>query len=81
MGPFFQPPASATAHDREIRSLSDHAGATETEVRPLFVAEFARLKMGATVGAYLTVLTTSNVRSMLRRKATLLAAGADETLL
>jgi len=33
------------------------------------------------VGAYLTVLTTSNVRSMLRRKAALLAAGADETLL
>ena len=80
MSPSFPPPASATAHDREIRSLSDDAGATETEVRPLFVSEFARLKMGAKVGAYLTVLTTSNVRGMLRRKAALLAAAADETL-
>jgi hypothetical protein len=80
MGLSVQPHSSGIAHDREIRSLSDRAGAAETEVRTLFVSEFARLKMGATVGAYLTVLTTSNVRGMLRRKAARLAAAADATL-
>jgi hypothetical protein len=34
----------------------------------LFVAEFARLKIGAKIGSYLSVLTQSNVRGMLRRK-------------
>lgn len=46
------------------------------KVRALFAAEFARLKIGAKVGSYLAVLTESNVRGMLRRKARL-AAGAD----
>jgi hypothetical protein len=36
--------------------------------------------MGANVGAYLTVLTTSNVRGMLRRKAARLAAASNGTL-
>ena len=62
MGKSFQPPASGGAHESEIRSLSDRAGATEVEVRTLFVSEFARLKMGAKVSSYLTVLTTSSAR-------------------
>jgi hypothetical protein len=48
-----------------------------TEVRALYVAEFARLKIGAKVGSYLAVLTQSNVRGMLRRKT--LAAEAART--
>jgi hypothetical protein len=65
------------SHDREIQSLSDRSGAPPTEVRALFVAEFARLKIGAKVGSYLAVLTQSNVRGMLRRKT--LAAEAART--
>jgi hypothetical protein len=72
------PPRSKEAHEREIRSLSDRSGAPPTEVRALFAAEFARLKIGAKVGSYLRVLTESNVRGMLRRKARL-AADADRT--
>ena len=80
MGTSFQPHSSGGAHESEIRSLSDRAGATEIEVRTLFVSEFARLKMGAKVSSYLTVLTTSSVRGMLRRKAARLAAAADGPL-
>jgi len=58
-------------HEREIRSLSDRSGAPVAQVQTLFSDEFARLKMGAKVGSYLGVLTTSNVRGMLRRKARL----------
>jgi len=58
-------------HEREIRSLSDRSGASVAQVRTLFSDEFARLKMGAKVGSYLGVLTASNVRGMLRRKARL----------
>ena len=58
-------------HEREIRSLSDRSGAPVAQVRTLFSDEFARLKMGAKVGSYLGVLTASNVRGMLRRKARL----------
>ena len=65
------------AHDREIQSLSDTSGAPPTEVRALFTAEYARLKIGAKVGSYLAVLTQSNVRGMLRRKT--LAAEAART--
>jgi hypothetical protein len=79
MGTSFQPHSSGGAHEREIRFLSDRVGATETEVRTLFVSEFARLEMGARVSSYLTVLTTSSVRGMLRRKAARLAAAADAT--
>jgi hypothetical protein len=60
-------------HEREIRSLSDRSGASVAHVQTLFRDEFARLKMGAKVGSYLGVLTTSNVRGMLRRKARLAA--------
>ena len=55
-------------HEREIRSLSTRTAVPPDEVRALFAHEFARLGMGAKVGTYLTVLTTSNVRAMLRRK-------------
>ena len=65
-------------HEREIRSLSDRSGASLAQVRTLFSDEFARLKMGAKVGSYLGVLTASNVRGMLRRKA-LLASGLPTT--
>ena len=68
------PGANGSAHEREIRALTLGNSAPETEVRTLFASEFARLEMGAKVGAYLTVLTTANVRGMLRRKAARLAA-------
>lgn len=73
MGSNFQHDLSSRANEREIALLSDRAGASVTDVRALFVPEFARLKMGAKIGAYLTVLTTSNVRGMLRREAARLA--------
>lgn len=53
-------------HGRALQSLCDQTGATPAEVRDLFVSEFSRLKMGAKVGAYLAVLTESNVRATLR---------------
>jgi hypothetical protein len=57
--------------------LSDSSGASPAEVRALFVPEFKRLKMGAKVGSYVEVLTTSNVRAMLRRKTRPAAADPD----
>ena len=67
--PFEHP--NSQRHEREIRALSDRSGASLAQVRTLFSDEFARLKMGAKVGSYLGVLTASNVRGMLRRKARL----------
>ncbi len=55
--------------EREIRSLSDRSGVEVGEVRALFHQESARLRMGAKIGSYLAVLTTANVRGMLRRAA------------
>ena len=63
--------SNSQRYEREIRSLSDRSGASVAEVRARFNDEFARLKMGAKVGSYLGVLTASNVRGMLRRKARL----------
>lgn len=60
-------------NEREIRSLSDQSGIPLVEVRTLFRHE-ARLGMGAKVGSYLAVLTASNVRGTLRRRARLAAA-------
>jgi hypothetical protein len=57
------------SHEREIRSLATRAAVPPVEVRALFAHEFARLGMGAKVGSYLSVLTASNVRAMLRRKS------------
>jgi hypothetical protein len=72
-------PDSPVAHEREVQALSDRSGAPPTEVRALFAAEFARLKIGARVGSYLAVLTESNVRGMLRRKARLAADAVRTT--
>ena len=58
-------------HRRAIQSLCDRTGAAPAEVRDLFGSEFSRLKMGAKVGAYVAVLTESNVRGMLRRNSVL----------
>jgi hypothetical protein len=80
VGSNFQHDLGGRAHEREIVLLSDRNGASQRDVRALFVSEYARLKMGAKVGAYLTVLTTSNVRGMLRRGAARLATAADGTL-
>lgn len=68
------------AHEREVQSLSQKSGAPPAEVRSLFGNEFARLKMGAKVGSYLGVLTASNVRGMLRRKARLAANLAQKAV-
>jgi hypothetical protein len=57
------------AQERAIRSLSVSSASALADVRVLFVAEFARLATRAKVAAYLTVLTQSNVRTMLRRKS------------
>lgn len=56
-------------HDRAISSLADRAGASPAVVRALFMGELSRLRLGARVRSYLQVLTTSNVRAMLRREA------------
>jgi hypothetical protein len=55
-------------HERAIRSLRDRTGAPLPEVRRLFAQEFSRLELGAKVRSYLSVLTVSNVRAMLRRR-------------
>jgi Protein of unknown function (DUF3562) len=57
-------------HERAINSLRERSGAPLTEIRSLFAQEFSRLELGAKVRSYLTVLTASNVRAMLRRKDT-----------
>jgi hypothetical protein len=64
----------AEPNEREIRFLSDQSGIPFVEVRTLFRHEARRLGMGAKVGSYLAVLTASNVRGMLRRRARLAAA-------
>jgi hypothetical protein len=68
-------PEDPVPHGRAIQSLCKLTGAEPAEVRDLFSSEFSRLEMGAKVGTYLTVLTESNVRAMLRRKARLAAKG------
>ena len=71
-------PEDPVPHGRAIQSLCKLTGAEPAEVRDLFGSEFSRLEMGAKVGTYLTVLTESNVRATLRRKARL-AAKAPRT--
>lgn len=55
-------------HERAMSSLCDRTGAPRAEVRRLFAQELSRLEPGATVRAYLTVLTASKVCAVLRRK-------------
>jgi hypothetical protein len=59
----------AARHERAVGSLSDRSGAPRAQVRGLFAQEFSRLELGAKVRSYLGVLTASNVRRMLHRKA------------
>jgi Protein of unknown function (DUF3562) len=56
----------AASRERTIRALTNRAGAPLERVRDLFAEEFARLGRGARVRNFLHVLTTSNVRAMLR---------------
>jgi hypothetical protein len=58
-----------SANERDIRFLSDESGMEAGEVRDLCRDERARLGLGAKVGHYLAVLTASNVRGMLKRRA------------
>jgi hypothetical protein len=64
-----EPDKEAVRHERAMISLCDRTGAPLAEVRSLFAQEFSRLELGAKVRSYLAVLTTSNVRAMLRRKS------------
>jgi len=68
MSPLFEPGKEAVRHERAMSSLCDRTGAPHAEVRNLFAQEFSRLELGAKVRSYLTVLTASKVRAMLRRK-------------
>lgn len=65
-------------HERAMTSLSARTGAPLALVRDLFALEFARLGLGATVRSYLALLTTANVRAMLRvREKALAGVRAD----
>lgn len=68
MRPLFEPDKEAVRHERAVSSLCERSGAPLAEVRSLFAQELSRLELGAKVRSYLAVLTTSNVRAMLRRK-------------
>jgi hypothetical protein len=68
MSSFFERGGEAVRHERAISSLSDDTGASLARVRRLFALELARLELSAKVRTYLSVLTTSNVRALLRRK-------------
>ena len=69
MKSLFEAGQEAASHERAMNSLCDRTGASPAEVRRLFAQEFSRLELGAKVRSYLAVLTASNVRAMLRRKA------------
>jgi len=68
MSSLLEPGKEAVRHERAISSLRDRTDAPLEKVRRLFAQEFSRLELGAKVRSYLSVLTTSNVRAMLRRK-------------
>jgi hypothetical protein len=66
MSPIPEDDQEVARRERTIGVLTARAGAPVERVRRLFAGEFARLGRGAKVRAFLHVLTTSNVRSMLR---------------
>jgi hypothetical protein len=68
MSSLFDSDKDAVRHERAINSLRNRTGAAPAEVRSLFAQEFSRLELGAKVRSYLSILTTSKVRTMLRRK-------------
>jgi len=68
MSSLFDSDKEAVRHESAISSLRNRTGAPQAEVRSLFSQEFSRLELGAKVRSYLSILTASNVRTMLRRK-------------
>jgi uncharacterized protein DUF3562 len=69
MSTLFEAGKETVRHERAMSSLSDRTGTPLAEVRSLFAQELAELELGARVRSYLTVLTTSKVRTMLRQKS------------
>ena len=67
MHSLLEPGKELASHERAIGFLRDRTGAPLVEVRRLFAQEFSRLELGAKVRSYLSVLTVSNVRAILRR--------------
>jgi hypothetical protein len=68
MSSLSEPGKEAARNERVISSLQDRTGAPLAVVRSLFAQEFSRLELGAKVRSYLSVLTASKVRAMLRRE-------------
>jgi hypothetical protein len=68
MSSLFDSDKEAVRHESAINSLRNRTGVPLAEVRSLFAQEFSRLELGAKVRSYLSILTASNVRTMLRRK-------------
>jgi hypothetical protein len=68
MSSIFERGNEAVRNERAISSLSDGTGASLARVRHLFAQELARLELSAKTRSYLSVLATSNVRALLRRK-------------
>ncbi len=71
MGNLFRRGTSVEQQEQAIASLVASTSVPTAEVRKLFEDERARLEMTARVRTHLLVLTTSNVRRMLRRAASL----------
>lgn len=67
MGSFVERGNESARHERAIALLTARTGASPEEVRGLYATELARLRRGARVHTYLQILTTSKVRSVLRR--------------
>jgi hypothetical protein len=68
MNPLSERGKESARNERMIASLQDRTGAPLKVVRGLFAQEFSRLELGAKVRSYLSVLTASKVRAMLRRE-------------
>jgi predicted ThiF/HesA family dinucleotide-utilizing enzyme len=68
MSSLFDSDKEAVRRESAISSLHNRTGTPLAEVRSLFAQEFSRLELRAKVRSYLSVLTASNVRTMLRRK-------------
>jgi hypothetical protein len=67
MSSFLERGNESARQEHAIASLSARTDASLEEVRTLYATELARLRLGATVDTYLQILTTSQVRSILRR--------------
>ena len=69
MHSLLEPGKEAASHERAIGSLRDRTDVPLVEVQRLFAQEFLRPQLDAKVRSCLSVLTVSNVRASLRRKA------------